>query len=50
MLTQLQHVRVHDAELVVVDQSIADTLRADIADLDLARQHEGGVRALRWDG
>ena len=46
MLTQLQHVRVHDAKLEVVDQSIADTLRADVASLDLARQGGGGVKGV----
>ncbi|MBV8913625.1 MAG: hypothetical protein JOZ05_11375, partial [Acetobacteraceae bacterium] len=43
-LTQLQHVRVHDAEVELVDHEFDATLKAGVADLDLQRQRGGGVR------
>ncbi len=46
MLTQLQHVRMHDAKVEVVDRLIGDTLRTDVADLDLTRQRGGGVKGV----
>ncbi len=43
-LAQLQHVRLHDAEFIVVDRSVSRTWRAKVADLDLERQGQGGVK------
>ena len=43
-LAQLRHVRMHDAEFLVQDRGAARGWRARIADLDLERQGQGGVK------
>ncbi|HME23488.1 MAG TPA: AsmA-like C-terminal region-containing protein [Acetobacteraceae bacterium] len=43
LLGQLHLVRVHDARVVVVDRQLGVTWRAPHAEIDLARQPQGGV-------
>ncbi len=44
ILSQLQHVRLRDAALEIIDQQLGATVRLGIAALDLERQPGGGVR------